>query len=636
MDWPLRAKVAALLVIASVLPLAIATSVNIQKATGRINRNTGDVLAARADHLADQLDVFNRGYQRSVDNVARLPLVLDYYQSGPERSDELRATVRTILEVWPKGNSSVRGLALLDLSGKVMVTTEDTLLGMDLSYHSHIREALNGIPVISNVYIAESQAGSVPTIAYLAPIFLPDRKLVGVAAFWVNASALWDVLKASNELAGPGSFAVLFDHFGVRIGHSSSDQIVFHPGGPIEPATVKELVAERRFGENTRQYLDDVMPFTEQFDRALAESPDLEIFRGFAPVNQTWNYGVARRFRTVPWTVFYMVPDQTANAKVEAMWRENTIFTAAIMMIALIAGLLFASMILRPVRLLSGAAKSIGRGDLSARVPSGRGDELGQLGETFNQMAEQIETQSIKLKQGRDELEIANRELEAFSYSVSHDLRAPLRHINGFSQVLLEDHSDKLDDTGRKYLQEVREASNEMALLIDDVLKLARVTRSDIHREVVNLSELARSIVVELKKMDDRDVAVDVVVDIENGLSVDGDKRFLRIVLTNLLDNAWKFTSNRPEPRIVFGHEQIGEETVYFVRDNGAGFDMTYADKLFGTFQRLHAESEFYGTGIGLATVRRIIDRHGGRVWGEGKVDEGATFYFTIPDRIQN
>ena len=227
------------------------------------------------------------------------------------------------------------------------------------------------------------------------------------------------------------------------------------------------------------------------------------------------------------------------------------------------------------------------------------------------------------------QLQAANKELEAFSYSVSHDLRAPLRHINGFSQALLEDYADKLDEEGRGYLQEVRGASQEMAQLIDDVLHLARVTRSEMRREVINLSELAHAVVTELQK---RDPASTVSVQIEDGLVMRGDKRLLRIVLDNLLGNAWKFTSKREQPEIVFGQEQKGGETVYFVRDNGAGFDMIYADKLFGAFQRLHTADEFEGTGIGLATVLRIINRHGGRVWAEGIIDEGATFYFTLPD----
>jgi light-regulated signal transduction histidine kinase (bacteriophytochrome) len=227
------------------------------------------------------------------------------------------------------------------------------------------------------------------------------------------------------------------------------------------------------------------------------------------------------------------------------------------------------------------------------------------------------------------QLQAANKELEAFSYSVSHDLRAPLRHLNGFSQALLEDYSDRLDDQGKNFLQQVRNASQEMAQLIDDVLQLARVTRSEMRKEFVNLSELAAGVVADLQKMERRP---NVIVNIEAGLSAPGDKRLSRIVLANLLGNAWKFTSRRKDAEIAFGKAQHNGETIYFVRDNGAGFDMTYVNKLFGAFQRLHTAGEFEGTGIGLATVQRIIHRHGGRVWAEGEMNKGATFYFALPN----
>ena len=227
------------------------------------------------------------------------------------------------------------------------------------------------------------------------------------------------------------------------------------------------------------------------------------------------------------------------------------------------------------------------------------------------------------------QLQAANKELEAFSYSVSHDLRAPLRHIDGFSQALLEDYTNKLDDVGKNYLQEVRNASQEMAQLIDDVLQLARVTRSEMRREVVNLSETAGAVVAELERTEPKRK---VKVEIEEGLATHGDKRLLKIILTNLLGNAWKFTSKRAQAQIAFGREQKNGESSYFIRDNGAGFDMAYVGKLFGAFQRLHTAGEFEGTGIGLATVQRIVYRHGGRVWAEGAVDKGATFYFTLPN----
>jgi len=225
------------------------------------------------------------------------------------------------------------------------------------------------------------------------------------------------------------------------------------------------------------------------------------------------------------------------------------------------------------------------------------------------------------------QLEIVNKELEAFSYSVSHDLRAPLRSIDGFSQALVEDYPDKLDEQGKDYLQRIRSNTQRMGELIDDLLKLSRVTRSEMKLETVNLSALAQSIAAEAQKTQP-ERRVEFVI--TPGLNASGDANLLRLVLENLLGNAWKFTGKHSLARIEFGSTQVDGKQVFFVRDNGAGFDMTYADKLFVPFQRLHSASEFTGIGIGLATVQRIVHRHGGRVWAEGEMEKGATFYFTL------
>jgi PAS domain S-box-containing protein len=225
------------------------------------------------------------------------------------------------------------------------------------------------------------------------------------------------------------------------------------------------------------------------------------------------------------------------------------------------------------------------------------------------------------------EMEVVNKELEAFCYSVSHDLRAPLRSIDGFAQAILEDYLDKLDAPGRDYLQRVRAATQRMGMLIDDLLNLSRVTRSEILREGVDLSNLARVIAEDLQKTQpERRVEFAIAPKLE----AKGDTRLLRLALENLLGNAWKFTSKHQNARIEFGSAAHDGTTAYFVRDDGAGFDSTYAGRLFGAFQRLHAMTEFPGTGVGLATVQRIIHRHGGRVWAEGALEQGATFYFTL------
>lgn len=243
------------------------------------------------------------------------------------------------------------------------------------------------------------------------------------------------------------------------------------------------------------------------------------------------------------------------------------------------------------------------------------------------QAEEQVRQLNLDLQKRNAELSTINQELESFAYSVSHDLRAPLRSIDGFSQAILEDYYEQIDATGQDYLRRIRSATQRMGQLIDDLLALSRVTRSDLKQELVDLSAIALGITSDLRQSaPDRDVQFVI----QEGLRVSGDSQLLRVVLVNLLENAWKFTSRKPRARIEFGVVNDTGKKIYFIKDDGAGFDMAYSHKLFGAFQRLHSMADFPGNGIGLATIQRVIHRHGGRVWAEGAVGQGATFYFTL------
>jgi PAS domain S-box-containing protein len=253
-----------------------------------------------------------------------------------------------------------------------------------------------------------------------------------------------------------------------------------------------------------------------------------------------------------------------------------------------------------------------------------------QFQATQRQLRRLNEDLEERIRQRTALLEAANAELDAFCYSVSHDLRAPLRGIDGFSQALQEDCADQLGEQGRHYLERVRAGTQRMGLLIDDLLKLSRVSRGALNRVPLDLTAMARALVVDLRQRDpDRSVEVQV----QDGLAALGDPGLVRVALGNLLDNAWKYTARAAQARIAFTRDpEAGRDDAFRVQDNGAGFDMRYADKLFTAFQRLHSAADFEGTGIGLAIVQRIIRRHGGRVWAEGAEGAGATFHFTLPE----
>jgi signal transduction histidine kinase len=261
---------------------------------------------------------------------------------------------------------------------------------------------------------------------------------------------------------------------------------------------------------------------------------------------------------------------------------------------------------------------------LSALVLAAAVAERKTAEEQVRQLNSELEA---RVRERTAQLEGTNKELEAFCYSVSHDLRAPLRTIRGFSEVLMELYKPHLDARGQDYLRRTCDAGLQMDKLIEDLLKLSRVSRSEIQHADINLSAIAQDIAFELKRTEPtRKVEFLITPDI----GTKGDERLLRLVIDNLLRNAWKFTQKRPEARIEFGRSN-GESSPFFVRDNGIGFDMAYAGKLFGVFQRLHSATEFAGSGVGLAIVQRVINKHGGRVWAEAKVNSGATFYFTLP-----
>jgi len=404
-DLRLRTRLAALLVAASLLPLALSAFIDIRNSQAELLDSTKSLLRSSAEQIARELDEFHRGRLLSVDRLARFPESTAFCFAGAARRAETASSFTGLLATFPASDSGTSGAALLDRGGRVLAATNQAMVGSDLSFRPYVQAALAGEATLSDIYLTVAKGGESPSIAYAAPLRGPDGQVACVALMLVRAAAIWQRIRESGSLAGPGSYAVLFDSQGVRVAHSYSADIVFHPGGTLEPAVVDRLVAEQRFGARTRALLEDVRAFPEQFERARAAVPDREIFLGFATVNQMMNYGVARRFETAPWTLFYMVPEANVQAQIARQTRFQLALAVAIIAAALALGLLFARSIVRPVAALSAATSAIAAGDLSARVRDVGDGELGQLAESFNTMAARIQAQSQDLQRSRDELE---------------------------------------------------------------------------------------------------------------------------------------------------------------------------------------------------------------------------------------
>jgi len=337
-----------------------------------------------------------------------------------------------------------------------------------------------------------------------------------------------------------------------------------------------------------------------------------------------------------PWMVVAELPSRLVVAPARGYLLNMAPIAILIVIIGTLAAWWGSRRLTAPLVGVTQAAAAIAAGDLTQRVPKGRDDELGRLARSFNTMAEQVSRSHQHLEaqvaQRTKALEGTNAELESFSYSVSHDLRAPLRAIHGFARILLEDHNAKLEPEAQRLLGVIDQNTRRMGQLIDDLLAFSRLGRTDLMTGPVDMKELTQVIADEVRRGDTaRQGSLEITI--APLPPARGDRGLLRQVLSNLLQNAAKFTRERPSAHIEVGSLPDGGQTVYFVKDNGAGFDARYADKLFGVFQRLHSTEQFDGTGVGLAIVKRIVQRHGGRVWAEGAVDQGATFYFALPGK---
>jgi signal transduction histidine kinase len=393
--------------------------------------------------------------------------------------------------------------------------------------------------------------------------------------------------------------------------------------------TFNFFVTEPRFGQG---YALKKAVRTEGVEAGLSGKDGVGFYKDYRGVPVIGAYKWLPEFKMC---IITEIDQAEAFAPIVHLAWVITAIVSAISLAACLMGFFFSRTITRPLRKLAAGAEKIGGGNLDHRVGTASKNEIGGLSRAFDRMSESLKATMVsrdeleqRVQERTAQLEAANKELEAFSYSVSHDLRAPLRAIDGFSRILLEDSIENLDEEGKRVLNVIRNNTQKMGQLIDDLLVFSRLGRQEIKKSDIDMGKLATSVFKELRlSAPERKIKLNI----KTLSSSQGDSSMIRQVFTNLLSNAVKFTRPKDTAAVEVGGSEEKTESIYYVKDNGVGFDMQYVNKLFGVFQRLHSTTEFEGTGVGLAIVQRIIHRHGGRVWGEGKVGEGATFYFSLP-----
>ena len=586
-----------------------------------------DSVATIQTHRIEQSVSQNYDKLHLIKSRTSLLSALDRFLSGRNEND--RDDMIRVIVSARDGVKTFEKISVLTTSGEVVASTDPDEIGRNLNEKECLLSGLHQ----DSVHIFLLDDNKKLRTHFSGPLIL-DQRLLGVVVITDNTDYLLSLVSDYTGLGKTGETLLARKN-------ENGDALFLTP---------------LRFDTNAALV---------RIEPDMSRPINIALSKGAQTINDAFDYrgvpvfAATRYLPDLGWGLVAKIDRAEALEPIDAL-RNSLIVILIFAAIAIgFVSYYLAHNISAPIIAINRVASAISKGDYSQRAPVTSKDEIGMLAVSFNKMSDdlivanyglerRVNERTEELRKATEEirrlnadlerkviertaqLQLANAELDSFSYSVSHDLRAPLRGIDGWSHALMEDYREKLDAQGQQYIDHVRAEAQRMGQLIDDMLKLARVTRSEIHWKQVNLTELAQSITVRLLREAPLERQVEFVI--QPGVIAHGDDLLLEIALFNLIDNAWKFTGTRSVGRIEFGRIEQEGKPVFFVRDNGVGFDMTYASKLFGAFQRLHKLSEFPGTGIGLATVQRIIHRHGGRVWAEAQIDKGATFYFTIKE----
>ncbi|HEX9455021.1 MAG TPA: cache domain-containing protein [Candidatus Binatia bacterium] len=546
--------------------------------------------AIRAQIIAGNLDGADLAARFASRYIEAARMSLDYLGRSPSfvqavgRNDF--AAVTAELQQFLAVNRSYDGCSLFDPSGFNRATGNPILRRTAVNDREYFQQAMKtakpylGLPVLS-------RGTNRPAVPYAVPVLDDNGQIRAVLAGAISLNELSEAITKFRVNAASRTSLTDFRAGGIILAHVDRARLLSPPSGRNQ-AVSRMLRGDR-----------DAMETTDSAGHAQLAA--------FSPVPD------------LPWGVLVLQSSDAAYAQTAVSVRASLVVIMLLLLTSAIISGWLAHHLTLPIVNLQNRATAIAAGDLAARANVQRRDELGDLGRAFDQMTESLSERTAQLTD-------ANKQLEAFSYSVSHDLRAPLRAIDGFARILNEEHAATLSSEGRRFLDLIGKNAKRMGQLIDDMLAFARLRVSELRKSSVDPGLLARQTFEELYEQNGR--KVDFVIG--SLPSCQADPALLKQVWTNLISNALKFTGKRENARIEIGCLTQNGKSTYFIKDNGAGFDMRYADKLFGVFQRLHRFDEFEGTGVGLAIVQRVIQRHGGRIWAQSELDKGTTFYFTL------
>jgi len=606
--WSIKRKLLIFSLCISLIPVLIITTVFYLSARKSIEQQINQKMLAMVDSKILHVEAFLKSVKVRAKDFSSDGYIRDKLDIiSQEELLEQEAVIDLISHL--KNNkmpldSDIASITILNKAGTVIASTAKSVIGKNYSDHEEFLQiAGKDITLFTHNPHLSDDLG-INTLEVASPI--RSMKNGETAGIIINAYNEEIIDKITNRREGMGNSGEIV------IGHRDGDYIQF----------INSLKYSSDSSINSKVRLDEKA--AEPMRLALEGKHGTIIGHDYRDINVVAAY---QYIPSIGWGLVAKM-DKTEVFAPLTMLRNIAILLGGVSSIAVtVVGIAFSISTSKPINRLTVASERISDGNYDHKVEIDRNDEIGALANSFNNMTSKLTHEISEHKKAEIRLTGLNTELEAFCYSVSHDLRAPLRGIDGFSRALEEDHADKLNLEGRDYLKRICAASHRMENLITDLLDLSRITRSKMNYKKVDLSALVKSKALELQETDP-ERQVEFVI--EEGRCAEGDTNLLKIAIDNLMNNAWKFTGKHSQARIEFGMSLQDGKSVYFISDNGVGFDMAYADKLFGAFQRLHTLAEFEGTGIGLATVNRIIQRHGGSIWADGEIGRGAKFCFTL------